>query len=174
LSFQDTLQGWHDFYVTSGAASATLAGLLFVGLSLHLRIVVTHPEVRSVARITLSNYFVILVVSLFLLTPTNEPRLTGAELVLVSAVTIALMTPISIRGIRERRAQTLPLRVLIWRFGLSMLGYISLGVMGLLIYSGNTDDALGWLVGTIAVLLLVAVRNTWDLLVTVAEKSPAK
>jgi hypothetical protein len=50
MSFQEALQGWHDFYLTAGAASATLAGLLFVGLSLHLRIVVTHPEVRSLAR----------------------------------------------------------------------------------------------------------------------------
>lgn len=173
MSFHDTLQGWHDFYVTLGAASATLAGLLFVGLSLHLRIVVTHPEVRSLARITLSNYFVILLVSLFLLTPTDEPRLTAAELVLASAVAIALMTPISVRGIRDRHARTLPLRVLVRRFGSSLLGYVALGVIGLLIYSGNTGDALGWLVGTMAVLLVVAVRNTWDLLVTVSEKSPA-
>ena len=173
LSFRDTLQGWHDFYVTSGAASATLAGLLFVGLALHLRIVVTHPEVRSLARITLSNYFVILLVSLFLLTPTNEPKLSGEELVLVSVVAIALMTPSSVSGIRARRARTLPLRVLISRFGLSMLAYLALGVMGVLVYSGNSAGAFGSLVGAIVVLLLVAVRNTWDLLVTVAEKSPA-
>jgi hypothetical protein len=134
---------------------------------------VTHPEVRSLARITLSNYFVILLVSLFLLTPTNEPKLSGEELVLVSAVAIALMTPSSVSGIRARRARTLRLRVLISRFGMSMLAYLALGVMGVLIYSGNSAAALGSLVGAIVVLLLVAVRNTWDLLVTVAEKSPA-
>jgi hypothetical protein len=77
------------------------------------------------------------------------------------------MAPISVRGIRERRARTLRLRVLIWRFGLSMVGYIALGLMGVLFYLGNTGAALG----TTALLLLVAVRNTWDLLVTVAEKS---
>ncbi|HMJ40289.1 MAG TPA: hypothetical protein VK606_12135 [Verrucomicrobiae bacterium] len=174
MSFHDTLQGWHDFYVTAGAASATLAGLLFVGLSLHIRIVVTHPEVRSLARFTLSNYFEILLVSLFLLTPTTESRLTGTELVLVAAVTLALMAPISLRGVRERRARTLSLRVLIWRFGLSMLAYLALGAMGILFYAGDGGNALGWLVGTIVVLFLVAIRNTWDLLVTVAEKSPAK
>jgi hypothetical protein len=174
MSFLETLQGWHDFYLTSGAAAATLAGLLFVGLSLHLRIVVTHPEVRSLARITLSNYFVVLLISLFLLTPTTQQRLTAAELILVSVVTIGLMAPISVQGIRERRARTLSLRVLIWRFGLSMLAYSSVGFMGILFYVGNASDALGWLVGTVVVLLLIAVRNTWDLLVTVAEKSPPK
>lgn len=31
------------------------------------------------------------------------------------------------------------------------------------------DDALGWLVGVTNALLLTALRNTWDLLVTVAD-----
>ena len=40
MSFQTALSGWHDFYILAGTAAATLVGLLFVGLSLHLRIVV--------------------------------------------------------------------------------------------------------------------------------------
>ena len=33
---QATLASWHDFYLTIGAASASLIGLLFVALSLNL------------------------------------------------------------------------------------------------------------------------------------------
>jgi hypothetical protein len=172
VSYQDTLLSWHDFYLACAAASATFAGLLFVGLSLHLRIVVTHPEARSLARITLSDYFVVLLVSLLLLTPTNEPKQTGVELMGVAAVSLALLTPASVRGIRARRARTLGLRLLISRFGLSMLGYLALGVIGVLFYLGYSAAAFTELVGIIVVLLLVAVRNTWDLLVTVADKSP--
>lgn len=170
MSYQETLQSWHDFYLACAAASATFAGLLFVGLSLHLRIVVTHPEARSLARITLSDYFVVLLVSLFLLTPTNEARQTGLELMGVAAVSVALTTPASVRGIRERRARTLGLRVLISRFGLSMLGYVALGVIGAQFYLGYTAAALTDLVVIVVVLLVVAVRNTWDLLVTIADK----
>jgi hypothetical protein len=173
MSYRDTLLSWHDFYLACAAASATFAGLLFVGLSLHLRIVVAHPEARGLARITLSNYFVILLVSLFLLTPTNEPRQTGQELVIVGAVALALMTPASVLGIRARRARTLRLRLLISRVGLSMLGYLAVGVMGVLFFAGDSGAALSTLVGTLLVLLLIAVRNTWDLLVTVADKAPA-
>jgi hypothetical protein len=136
MSYQDSLLTWHDFYLAGAAASATFAGLLFVGLSLHIRIVVTHPEARSLARITLSDYFVVLLVSLFLLTPTNEPQQTGIELMVVAAVSLALMAPSSVRGIRARRARTLGLRLLISRFGLSMLGYLALGVIGVLFYLG--------------------------------------
>jgi hypothetical protein len=171
MSYQDTLLGWHDFYLAGAGASATFAGLLFVGLSLHIRIVVTHPEARSLARITLSDYFIVLLVSLFLLTPTNEPKQTGIELMAVAVVSLALLTPPSVRGIRARRARTLSLRLLISRFGLSMLGCLALGVIGVLLYVGSTGTALAILVGIVLVLLLVAVRNTWDLLVTVAEKS---
>jgi hypothetical protein len=171
MSYQETLLSWHDFYLGCAAASATFAGLLFVGLSLHLRIVVTHPEARSLARITLSDYFVVLLVSLFLLAPTGEPKQTGLELMGIGAVSIALMTPASVRGIRERRARTLGLRTLITRFGLSMLGYLALGVIGIFFYLGYTDAALSELVVIIVVLLVVAVRNTWDLLVTIADTS---
>ena len=44
MSYGQAVQGWHDFYVTAGAAAATLVGLLFVGLSLHIRVVVAHPD----------------------------------------------------------------------------------------------------------------------------------
>src|SRR6202521_314933 len=70
MTFSDALVGWHDFYVTAGAAAATLAGLLFVGLSLHIRVVVSHPDVRSLARVTLTDFFVILLIALALLQPT--------------------------------------------------------------------------------------------------------
>jgi hypothetical protein len=89
----------------------------------------------------------------------------------VAAVSLALMAPSSVRGIRARRARTLGLRLLISRFGLSMRGYLALGVIGVLFYLGFSAAALALMVGIVLVLLLVAVRNTWDLLVTVAEKS---
>lgn len=72
---------------------------------------------------------------------------------------------------RARRARTLSLRLLISRFGLSMLRCLALGVIGVLFHLGSTGTALAVLVGVVLVLLLVAVRNTLDLLVTVAEKS---
>jgi len=170
MSYQDTLLTWHDFYLACAAASATFAGLLFVALSLHLRIVVTHPEARSLARVTLSDYFAVLLVSLFLLTPAGVPQQTGIDLIVIAGVSLALITPPSVRGIRARRARTLGLGLLISRFGLSTLGCIAVGVLGALFYLGSTSTALTDLVWIVVVLLVVAVRNTWDLLVTVADK----
>ena len=171
LSYRDALQTWHDFYVTSGAASATLAGLLFVGLSLHLRTVVSHREVRSLARVTLSDFFVVLVVSLFVLIPTSQPKGTAVELIGVAVVSLILGARPTQEGLRRRRARIIRLGTLISRFGLSLLAYLTIGVMAVLFYLGDFEDGLGWLVAVVVVLLVVAVRNTWDLLITVAEKS---
>jgi hypothetical protein len=36
MDYQTTLQGWHTFYAITGEAAASLTGLLFVVLSLHV------------------------------------------------------------------------------------------------------------------------------------------
>src|SRR5437588_10750736 len=173
MSYPNAVLAWHDFYLTAGAAAATLAGLLFVGFSLHLQTVVSHPEVRSLARVTLSNFFLVLLLALFMLLPTSQPRDTATELIGAAAVSLALMVRPLIEGLRSRRARTLGLGVLITRFGLSGLAYLALGAMAALFWSGRFELALGGMVGVVVTLLLVAVRNTWDLLVTVADKSAA-
>ena len=38
--FQHALERWHDFYLLAGTAAATLMGLLFVSLSIHLEKIV--------------------------------------------------------------------------------------------------------------------------------------
>jgi hypothetical protein len=163
-------QGWHDFYVTAGAAAATLAGLLFVGLSLHLRVVVTHREVRGLARITLSNFFVVLVIALLLLAPPQPDRAVEAELLGVAATAVALMLRPLVQALRARRARTISLRVLAGRFLVSGLAYAGLAALALLLGSGQLASALQGLLIVVLVLLMIAVRNTWDLLVTVADR----
>ena len=80
-------QRWRDFYILAGTAAATLVGLLFVGLSLHLRAVLSRPEVRSLARVTLANFGLILFVSMFMVIPQSgsatDPFLIGAGYLLV-------------------------------------------------------------------------------------------
>jgi hypothetical protein len=54
------------------------------------------------------------------------------------------------------------------RFGLSGLSYLAIIVAGILLLA-SSSAAFGVLVTTIVVLLVVSLRNTWDLLVTVAD-----
>ena len=168
MTYADAFQSWRDFYVTAGAAAATLAGLLFVGLSLHIRVVVAHAEVRSLARVTLVDFFVVLLVSLVLLAPIGNDG-AAAWVIGVGVVSQALVVRPGLEAIRGKRSRTISLRVLVSRFGLGALCFLGIGTMGVLLSLGDLNDALAGLMVLVVLLLVVAVRNTWDLLVTVAD-----
>ena len=170
MTYADAVQSWRDFYVTAGAAAATLVGLLFVGLSLHIRVVVSQADVKSLARITLADFFVILLVALVILAPLSDAGATAAWLIVVAAVSAALVVRPAAEGLRRSRTRTIGLRVLLWRFGVSTFCYLGVGSMGVFFRLGDVNGALSGLLLVVVLLLVVAVRNTWDLLVTVADR----
>jgi hypothetical protein len=164
------VSGWHDFYILAGTASATLVGLLFVGLSLHLRIVIASSEVRSLARVTLANFGAILFVALFMVIP--EGQSTAAMQLIASGVaSLVIATPSLVAAVQSpgRTLQRRRDRVrMLLRFGLSVASYLAVIVAGVLLFSSVTP-AFTWLLVAILVLLIVSLRNTWDLLVTVGD-----
>lgn len=172
MPFHTALADLHDFFILAGTSSATLVGLLFVGLALHLRIVVAATEVRSLARVTLANFGAVLFVSLFMVI--NEDAETAAlQLIGSGIVSLILTTPsvISIaRGtdaywelrLRDRARMTL-------RFGLSGVGYLAVIAAGALLLLSHISAFIWVIVVAIVVLLLISLRNTWDLLVTVGD-----
>ena len=170
MSYQTAVGGWHDFYMLAGTASATLVGLLFVGLSLHLRVVIASSDVRSLARVTLANFGAVLFVALFIVIP--EDRSTAAiELVASGVASLLIATP-SLLGAFQGGGGRLQMQRrdrarLILRFGLSAASYLAIIVAGALLFSSNA--AFTWLVVAVVVLLVVSLRNTWDLLVTVGD-----
>lgn len=165
MSYSAVIQGWHDVYVIAGTASATLVGLLFVGLSLHLRTVVSRPEVRSLARVTLANYALVLMVSLFMVIPETATS-AGIEL-LASGAGSALVVAPSLLAARQSRTRTIKRRYLLLRFGSGVVCYAGVAVIGILLLNGRIEDALSWLVAITLVLLIGSLRNSWDLLVSV-------
>lgn len=165
--FQTTVQGWHDFYVVTGGAAATLVGLLFVGLSLHLRVVVSRPEVRSLASVTLANFGLVLLIAVFALIP-QEPKGFSYELIISGAVTIGLVAP-GVRAAVVSQTRTLRIPRLFLRFGISVVAYAGAVAAGVLILRGSYATGLGWLSVVSVTLNVVSLRNSWDLLVTVGE-----
>jgi hypothetical protein len=169
LSYQALVERWRDFYIVAGTAAATLVGLLFIGLSLHLRTVLSRVEVRSLARVTLANFGFLLFVSLFLVIRQDasavSPQLIGAGL-----FSLAVIVPSLVAASRSR-TRTLRTSQLVLRFGLSALGYVGVIVAGGLLAEGSDRVALNiaWVVTV--VLLFVSLRNSWDLLVSVGEST---
>lgn len=167
MPYEAAIQGWHDFYLVAAGAAATLVGLLFVGLSLHLRHVVSRPEVRSLARATLTNFVLVLLVALFVLIPQGATGF-GQELIIAGAVSGVIMVP-SLAAAARSQTRTLRVGQLFLRFGVSVVGYAGVVVAGALITRGTYVTALTWLCTVSIALLVISLRNSWDLLVSVGE-----
>jgi hypothetical protein len=167
MNYSSTLQSWHDFYSITGMAAASLVGLLFVGLSLHLRIVVTHADVKALARVTLASLGLTVVLALFMVIPeANDPSSTGWDVVGVGVFGCVLISRPLVAGIRSsHRALSFPHLML--RFGLTTVTFAGVITAGAVLVAGDYRAGLSWLVGVSIVLLVSALRNSWDLLVTV-------
>ncbi len=82
----DAIAAWHDFYVMGGAALATLIGLLFVAISLHLEKIL---EVRPLTRnLEVALYGVVfqLVFCGFMLAPDVTLTEVGVVIILAALV----------------------------------------------------------------------------------------
>jgi hypothetical protein len=166
MTYQATLESWHEFYAILATAAASLVGLLFVGLSLHLRVVITHPEVRALARMTLTSFGLTLVASLFMVIPETAPANTGIELLILGIVGVLLIIRSLVSGARtEERAITF-LRLLL-RFGLLALNFAGVSAAGGFLLAGDYRSALNALVIVAIFLVVLSLRNSWDLLVSV-------
>ena len=167
MAFQSAILSWHDFYAIVGTAAAGLVGLLFVGLSLHLRVVVTHEDVKSLARVTLASLGLALVIALFMVIPEpSNPSSTGWNVFGAGVFSLGIIARPLFVGIRSSH-RTLGFAHLLLRFGLTALTYAAVITSGLIFVAGDYHAGLEWMVGVSIVLLVGALRNSWDLLVTV-------
>jgi hypothetical protein len=169
-SFSQAVAEWQTFYFALGTAAATLTGLLFVAVSLHLEQVVgkEHPEIRAVAYKTLVGFVNLLFISLYFLMPRVTPlALAGALLVttLVAATILGRQTPLAVHLIQR----TWGWRRFFWRFVLPEICQAGIVVVAILLYVGQTA-ALPWLVPLLLLLLGSQVLNAWDLLVQVGQE----
>jgi hypothetical protein len=166
VPYRAVIQGWHDFYIVAGTAAATLLGLLFVGLSLHLRVVLSRDEVRSLARVTLSNLGLVLIISMFMVVPQSITSLRN-ELLFSGIATLALVAP-SFVAVRRSQTRTLQGRMIL-RLGLSAAGYAGAVASSAFYTNRSFRSALSALVAVVVALILISLRNSWDLLVRVGE-----
>ncbi|MBV8194045.1 MAG: hypothetical protein JOY80_00810 [Candidatus Dormibacteraeota bacterium] len=171
MQYQQVAQSWHDYFLIAGAAAATLVGLLFVGLSLHLRAVLALPEVRALARATLANFGLVLFVSLFAVVP-EDARSVSVQMEAFGAFSLVVITPALIAAARSR-SHTLRGSLLILRFAISIGGYIATIGAGVLFANGEYNTAFASLLASSIALLLTSLRNTWDLLVSVGDATLA-
>ena len=86
---ESLVQSWHDYFITVAQVSATLAGLLFVGLTISLGHMLSVRGYLYRAWAALFLQFEALVIGLFALIPAQPPAALGWEYIATGASVLA-------------------------------------------------------------------------------------
>lgn len=153
---------WHDFFVAQAGASAALAGLIFVAVSISLDELVKYRHLLMRAAVALCLLVSVLITSSLLLAPGQSLRTIGIEILGVSVITWATTTLLSATAIRSAPA---PYR----RFSLTALVLVQIATIPLLIAGvvviAEGTVGLAWLVAGFIASFIVALADGWVLLV---------
>lgn len=173
--FSQEIVAWQPFFITLASVCATLAGLLFVAVSLHPDRAHEKDKahLRNLAHHTFGDFLQVLFVGIFYAVP-----LANADFYAMANITIV------IAGMKElvprlvhawRSAEDEPHRAyFLRRVGLSLLGRAFLLATALMFVFGPLDHVQVWndmmfVFSGSLVLLISGLRNAWYLLLQELE-----
>ena len=164
----EELVPWHDFNVSLVTVAAGLLGLLFVALSLHLRVLndETNAELRAVARSVFLGYVIALGIGFLALFP-QSLNAYGIELFVLNLGAVIPFVNAAGRGLRARgvgyrRSVTISQFVV----GLAL---IVITLVASVDIAGADSNGLFVIAGIAVSSLLWGVFNTWELIFRVAK-----
>jgi MFS-type transporter involved in bile tolerance (Atg22 family) len=156
---------WKDLFVATAGASAALAGLLFVAVSINVERIVKYDGLPERGIEALAMVLVPIVVSIAGLMPGQSHLALGIELLAIAAVLAGVMARLPIAHKLPDGVET-PSRYVFSRQVVRLSGTMLLAV-GALAELFAIAGGLYWVAGAIVVLTLGAVINAWVLLVEI-------
>jgi hypothetical protein len=162
-TFSHLAQEWQTFFTTIAVCSATLMGLVFLAISLKLEALrgINNENLRQIAWQTFVNFFFVMMLSLIFLVPRLNQLTLSLPLLIIGATAISITVSQAIRTFRSASM----LKDIIVESVPSLCGFLSIITIAILILC-NVMDSLVWLLPAIVILLAIAVRNSWLLLIS--------
>jgi hypothetical protein len=150
---------WNDFFVAEAGASAALAGLLFVAVSINLAQILKFSHLPTRAIEALATVLAVLVMSTFALVPGQSPFALGVEITVTALIlwVIQLIALLKTRGSGYETAL---------RLVLNQVPPIPFVIAGVLVCIG-TPTAMYWMVPGTLLCILSGVYCAWILLVEI-------
>jgi hypothetical protein len=162
---------WHDLYALAGSASASLIGLLFVSVSMHIDIMAqaTDNEDRILAVQTVSSFLYVLVIAMVFMVPAQNPWGLSVPLLAMGILGCIRMLQTWRRFLRARDTgdRGKGTHYSLWHLAYPTFSYLALAAVSLAALRGRVQ-ALVWLLLVVVMLLLDATRSAWDLMILVA------
>jgi hypothetical protein len=163
------LEHWHEFYLLLGTAGATLVALLFVAVSLGVGYLT--PERSSATRMFMSpvviHFASVFFLSAVTLVPSHTSVFFAALIGATAAVGIVVSAVITVQVVRTDLTNEV---IDYFAYGLlPAVGYGGLMGAAVLIYAGK-EAGPDLLAGSLLLLLIVNIRNAWDLTLTMVQR----
>ncbi len=155
---------WSNFFVAEAGASAALAGLIFVGISINLNDLMRFPHLLLHAAGALTLLLVVLATSSLLLAPGQSLHTIGVELLLLGTVSWLLGTATGLASVRQA---AVTYRRTSWiAVGMRQVATIPLIAGGVVVLTRG-EGGLYWLVPGFVGSFVVALVDAWVILVEV-------
>jgi hypothetical protein len=161
-------EGWHEFYGLLGTAAAALLALLFVAASIGASALTRAGPTRTYLSPVVFHYSNILFLSLLALIPTLTPLVFGLIILIAAAGSLIYSIYIFVRLLTDGIAD-LPDRI---AYGAVPIGSYAAGVVAAcLLLTHRITTSLDVIATASLILLVVNIRNAWDLLLALARRA---
>ncbi len=156
---------WTNFFVAAAGASAALAGLVFVAISVNIGRILQVPHLPTRAGATIGSLVLILVSSMDALIPQAHWAM-GIQIFIVSVAALWLQGLSAWRGLSLRKQMNRPL----WEPTLNaILGPIQIlpFVIGAMLLAAQGDSGIYWIARGCVLVFVLSTFNAWVLLVEI-------
>jgi hypothetical protein len=163
------LADWVPFFTAAAGASAALVGLLIVAMSVNVEAIVAIPSMPARAAATISSLAIVVVVSVLALIPRIDARWFGAIVLICALAAVGFAVDSMVRLLRDAAGHseiTNPVeRVL--RAVIGVVPVLLTAIAGVLLLAGAVGAGQVLTAVGFALVFLVAVLNTWVVLVEI-------
>lgn len=155
---------WANFFIAEVGASAALAGLIFVGVSLNLTKILASAALPDRAFEALVFLITILVVSSLMLVPQQSLTTLGAEVLVTAIIVWLIMIRFDLNAYRKGEIQFR--RHAVFNMTLNQFAMLPYAIAGIAILAQGVNG-IYWLVPAILFSFFKAIMDSWVLLVEI-------
>jgi hypothetical protein len=172
-AFQETLLSWQTFYFTTGGASATLVGLMFVALSLGMNLITEVSKQEFEIFVTPSIFYFVssMLLSFLMLVPNHTPSIL-ALIIFIGATVGTVRTVRFVRHLMRiaRRNQDFNMADWLAQVILPISSYLLALVAAIGFAAGQWSAGLSLLWIAVILLMITAIANTWALVIWILDQ----